>query len=334
MNAYVVLRLSSLVGVQKKLWVYLALAVLTFSFLIAAILESKIGNAFTRVLYILSSTWMGVLLLLFFTLLFFELLRLAVPISPRLTGTIVVAIVSILTIYALFNARRVSVRYEEIPSDIDMTIVHLSDIHLGSVGSSMLRKIVDRTNNLEPDIVVITGDLFDNHRPKTREAAMMLKELSAPTFMVTGNHEGYVGIENVVSALKDTNVRFLRNEAVDIRGIQIVGIDDSYNKNHLAEQLPKIELDSTKFTVLLYHRPTGVEAAEKHGVDLMLTGHLHNGQIVPFNLIVRCFFKHVRGLFKSGEMYLNVSTGSGTWGPPMRLGSRCEIVAIRLWKKN
>ena len=134
--------------------------------------------------------------------------------------------------------------------------------------------------------------------------------------------------------LRTTKVRPLRNEAVDFARIQIIGIDDSGRRFQVADQLKRIEFDDSKYCVLMYHRPTGFEAAVEQGVDLMLTGHTHNGQIAPFNLIVRLAFRHISGLYRHEGSYLYVTTGTGTWGPRMRLGSSNEIVLLKLRKTH
>jgi predicted MPP superfamily phosphohydrolase len=148
--------------------------------------------------------------------------------------------------------------------------------------------------------------------------------------MVTGNHERYEGIELVVDALKGTGVRVLRDEVVNTHGIQLVGVDDPGDfprKNHV---LARLNISDGKPSVLMQHTPGAVKDAQGAGIDLMLSGHTHNGQIIPFNYIVKLFFPYIQGLYRIGEMHLYVSPGTGTWGPPMRLGSRSEITLLRL----
>ena len=112
--------------------------------------------------------------------------------------------------------------------------------------------------------------------------------------------------------------------------IQFVGIDDSDNPGHVADTLPSIAMDKSKYRILLYHRPLGWEDAREHGIELMLSGHTHNGQIFPFNLLVKTRFKKIHGLYQNGGSALYVSPGTGTWGPIMRLGSVNEITCINL----
>ncbi len=326
-NFYILWRLFGLLDIKRRFVFALLLVILTFSFIGAAILERRFGNAPTKLLYVLASHWMGVAMLLLACLLAFEVINIILKIPKPYGGIAVLAITSIASIYAMINARILHITTIEIPATVNMNIAQLSDIHLGSVDGKFLSRIVEKTNSLNPDIVVITGDLVDSHHRLDREALSQLNDLSAPVFFVFGNHEHYAGLANVMALLQNTKVRTLRNESVDFDGLQIIGIDD---ENGVADQLRHIRIDPAKFSVLLYHRPEGLEAASKAGIDLMLSGHTHNGQIFPFNYYVRRHFRYMKGLYRHKNLYLYVSTGTGTWGPRMRLGSKSEITLLKL----
>ena len=158
-------------------------------------------------------------------------------------------------------------------------------------------------------------------------------KLSAPVFFAIGNHERYVGSDAVCARLEALGVTVLRNAAVDRGTLRIMGIDDAETRNQVARQLARIEVADHRpaaYTVLMYHRPDGVRAAARAGVDLMLCGHTHNGQIMPFNWMVKRFFPFIAGRFDIGDMALYVSPGTGTWGPTLRLGSVNEITLFEL----
>ena len=326
-NFYILWRLFGLLRIKRRFIFALLLVILTFSFLGAAILERRFGNALTKLLYVLASHWMGVGILLLTCLLAFEVINIILKIPKPYGGIAVLAITSIASIYAMINARILHITTVQIPATVNMNIAQLSDIHLGSVSGKFLSRVVEKTNSLNPDVVVITGDLVDSHHRLDSAALARLNDLAAPVFFVLGNHERYAGMANVLSLLKGTKIRTLRNESVDFDGLQIIGIDD---ENDVAERLKHIEIDPAKFAVLLYHRPEGIEAASKAGIDLMLSGHTHNGQIFPFNFYVRRYFPYVKGLYKHENLHLYVSAGTGTWGPRMRLGSKSEIILLKL----
>ena len=326
MNWYVLARLLHLFAIRKDLWFYLALIPLTSSFFVALALESRIGNRLTDVFFTLAMLWLGICGLLVWILLFQQILALAVPIPRRLWAIGVCAVAFGLTLYASNNARAIAVRREQIPH-LPIRIAHLSDIHIGSIGPSTLADIIVLTNGLKPDLVLITGDLFDNANSATRASAAQLKRFSAPVLFTSGNHESYTGLDNVQRMLSDTGIRWLRNETVDLKEVRIVGVDNSYG-TELMQQVLSRTPPSPVFTILMNHQPRGFELAARHGIGLMLSGHVHNGQIWPFNYVVRLFYPYLKGLHEHAGAFLNVSTGTGIWGPPMRLGSHSEIVLL------
>lgn len=330
MNAYALLRLAGLLAVKKKLLLWLLVGVLTVSFVVATWLEWRFGTKLARIIYVAAGTWMGVLLLLCSTLLVYEVVRFVLPCQPRTAAKVIIAVAALLSIYALINARRLEVRRIAIPAPVELTIAQLSDIHLGSISAATFERMIDRTNALDPDVVVVTGDLLDNLNEKTVAAVKLVDKLPMPVFFVTGNHEDYVGVDKVMLLLKETKVKPLRNEVVNFNGIQIVGVDHNFNHSHLADRLEDMEIEPARFNLLLYHRPANMESAVAEGIDLMLSGHTHHGQIFPFNFVVALFQRPVKGLHRIGSGQLYVSPGSGYWGPPLRLGSRCEITLFNL----
>jgi predicted MPP superfamily phosphohydrolase len=122
----------------------------------------------------------------------------------------------------------------------------------------------------------------------------------------------------------------LRTRAITHGAVQLIGIDDSEHPAQVKRELAKLDIDPSRFVLLLYHRPYGLSAAAAAGVDLMISGHTHNGQIVPFNFVVGRVFKRLVGLFSEGLTHLYVSPGTGTWGPVMRLGSRGEVTLFEI----
>ena len=211
----------------------------------------------------------------------------------------------------------------------DYRLVQISDVHVGSRSATFLKKIVDTINAQHPDIVLITGDFLDSGRVGPNDIAA-LKDLQAPVYLSIGNHERYAGLDRAVPLLEGAGVIVLRNRSVSLDGLQLIGIDDAEDKDQVRRELANIELEPACFKVLLYHRPLGWDAAVDSGIDLMLCGHTHNGQIFPFNWLVRQQFRIIRGLHSRGNCRLYVSPGTGTWGPAMRLGSRNEITCIDL----
>ena len=326
MNWYVLGRLCRLCVLRRTIWFYLALIPLTLSFIGALVLESTFGNRLTGLFFTLAMSWLGVCFLLLWILGVQQILSHVVPVPRRAWAASVCALAGVLALYAFVNARAVTVRRERIPS-LPVKIAQLSDIHIGSIGASMLTDIIARTNALNPDLILITGDVFDNATATTRELSAQLKAFAAPVVFTSGNHEVYTGYDNVREMLSATAIRWLRNDVAELKGIRIIGVDNNYGTELLQGVLDRLP-PSTVFTILMNHQPRGFDLAARHRIDLMLSGHVHNGQIWPFNYVVGIFYPYLKGLHTHADSFLNVSTGTGFWGPPMRLGSHCEIVLL------
>jgi predicted MPP superfamily phosphohydrolase len=210
-----------------------------------------------------------------------------------------------------------------------LRFVQLSDVHVGSRSSRFLDQVMRKVNQLDAQFLCITGDFIDA-RGVTEEELGSLRSFGGPVYFCIGNHEKYEDLDDIVQRLSNLGVTVLRNRAIAENGVQFIGIDDMEDAMQVSRQLARIDLDRESYVILLYHRPRGLEAAAAAGVDLMLSGHTHNGQIVPFNLIVKRVFKQMRGLYHHGQTALYVNSGTGTWGPIMRLGTRSEITLIEV----
>jgi predicted MPP superfamily phosphohydrolase len=157
-----------------------------------------------------------------------------------------------------------------------------------------------------------------------------LTRCPVPIYFSIGNHERYEDLDEIIARLTRLGVHVLRTATLQHGEVQLIGIDDRDHPLQVQYELAKVDVDQSSFVLLLYHRPRGLRAAAAAGVDLMISGHTHNGQIVPFNLVVARVFEKTVGLFREGATQLYVSPGTGTWGPIMRLGSRGEITLFEI----
>lgn len=336
LNYFIFFTMGNLLNLSTTT-IYSLVFLFAISFPAATILERTVSHAFTRAFYTFSSAWMGISIFVIFILIGYEILNLIFYIPPFTAGIGIIALASIISAYSILNSISLEIKDVEINIPTlkrNMKIVQLSDIHIGSIrNSGFIKKIVEKTNTLNPDIVLITGDTIDGSAKLHPHMFNTIDNLKMPVFLVIGNHEVYDGIENVFEVLKTTKINILRDEMVEIQDIQIIGVDYAFEKQHLKKVLSKLEIDQSKPSILMYHVPSELEAANKAGIDLQISGHTHKGQFFPFNFLGRLVFPYFNGLYEYNGTSLYVSPGTGTWGPPMRFGSRNEITLIKL-KKN
>lgn len=222
-----------------------------------------------------------------------------------------------------------------------LDVVAVSDIHLGTiVGRSRIDQIVDRINRLDPDLVLLPGDIVDEDlQPVIKQnLGEALRSIRARLgiYAVTGNHEYIGGAEAACAYLTEHNITVLRDQSVKVADtVFIVGREDrSCNRFNGRQRKSLAELiagvDRSYPVILMDHQPFGLEEAVGQGVDLQLSGHTHAGQLWPVNYIVDAVYELPWGYKKIAGTQFYVSNGVGTWGPPVRIGNRPEIVHLRL----
>jgi predicted MPP superfamily phosphohydrolase len=228
------------------------------------------------------------------------------------------------------------------PALVGYKIVQLSDIHVGpTIGRAFIEQMVAQTNALEPDLIVITGDLVDGTVGVLRDAVAPLADLRARdgVFFVTGNHEYYSGVDEWLAHLPSLGIRVLRNERVVIgegaTAFELAGVDDWSAGGRVHGHGPDLARalagrDRSRPLILLAHQPKQIFEAAQHDVDLQLSGHTHGGQMFPFGFLVRLQQPYVGGFYMHEGTAIYVSRGTGYWGPPMRVGAPSEITQIEL----
>jgi uncharacterized protein len=231
----------------------------------------------------------------------------------------------------------VPVTLGKLPRELDgFTIVQLTDIHVGgTIGRRFVTELVERTNAIAGDMIVLTGDFVDGSVEELADAVAPFAELRAPygVYFVTGNHEKYSGVEAWVAHFRSLGIRVLRNERVQIvrdgASFDLAGIEDHSLKHDLAAALAG--RDPARAVVLLAHQPRQVHVAAKYGIDLQLSGHTHGGQVWPWHYLVALQQGGlVAGRYTVGATQLYVSRGPSYWGPPIRVGAPPEITRVIL----
>ena len=332
---------------NKKLLFYIIVG-LSLSYIISSVISHKFDNFLTRIFYYTSSIWMGVLvsflIFIFIALIFISLSSIfGLSLNLKIIGYIVIVLSIAWSLYGIANARKpiikeIEVNIKNLPEYWDgKKAVQISDVHLGVIhGEKYMDYIVEQTNKIDPEIIFITGDLFDGTGDHIVKSASPLGNLrpNSGAYYISGNHETYLGIDKSLGAIKGTGITHLNDKVVEKEGLQIIGIDYKLRgeQKNLKEIIDKAQPEKPK--ILLIHEPVKVDYFKDNGIDLMLAGHTHNGQLFPFNYITKKIFKGFDyGLHQIDDFNIYTTNGAGTWGPPMRSFKPSEIVSITLRKK-
>ncbi|MCL1787255.1 MAG: metallophosphoesterase [Defluviitaleaceae bacterium] len=328
-------------------WVYqAAVAVIIFGSLAILSLANRFPTPFMRAVNIVAGyvamfvTFTGIMLLLVNLAIFIWDIPLLAGGFAALIGAFIIVTFGA-AMGNMFTIPQTTIKIPGLTNSL--TVMQISDAHIGLLyGSKYLTKIVDAINRKAPDFVVITGDLTETKAALAGGVLDPLAKLNAPTFFVEGNHDHYTGIDAVIAKLRSLNVRTLHNEVVETHGIQLLGIDylkaDNHafdmhakaNKKTVQSVLSNMALNKDMPAVLLLHNPTGIPYAQAAGVDLVVSGHTHRGQIFPFSLVGKLIFPYNSGLYRYKNMQVFVSSGVGGVMARMRLGSFNEINLLRL----
>jgi predicted MPP superfamily phosphohydrolase len=315
------------------------------SFVAASLLAFRYTNMAVRAFYRLAAVWTGLLSFLFLAAvaswLVFGVARLTgLPMDFHRMVKWLFGIAVIAGICGIFNASwtrvtRITVRLANLPAPWrGRKAALISDLHLGHVrNGKFLRRTVSKVLREAPNAIFIAGDLYDGTAIDAGRAAEPLRRLKAPqgVYFVAGNHEEFGDDSKYLRAIAAAGVRVLVNEKVEVDGLQIIGVPyrNATREGHLAAVLQGLCLDAHCASVLLTHAPDHPAIAEAAGVSLQLSGHTHLGQFLPWTWMARRVYRQfVYGLSRIGQMQVFTSSGVGTWGPPLRLGSKPEIVVL------
>lgn len=327
-------------------WLKVIFILLAFSFTAATLIAFRFRGKLVTWFYVFSAYWFGLINFLFMGAVAWFVVEnifdhYNIYASPALVGGITFGIAFLIHLYGTWNAQRAEITRISV-SLPDMhaawkgrKIVFVSDVHLGNVHHvKFAEKVVRKITALKPEVVFIGGDMFDGGACDPDALVAPFRDLHAPkgVYFISGNHEFYVrNFETAFEAIRKTGIRILNNEKIEIDGVEIVGVDyrDVHKKEEFAAVLAKIGVDRNKVSILLKHEPDNLPVAEAAGISMGFFGHTHQGQIFPLNLITRQMYKGFDyGLKQHGTMKVYTSSGVGTWGPPLRLGTRSEIVLV------
>jgi predicted MPP superfamily phosphohydrolase len=323
----------------------IALTILSVSFLATSLIGFRLTNVVLRFGYRITAVWLGFVNYAFFSSVLCWLVYLILHvggarIERHYFAWAFLGLSVAVSAYGVINSEwtrvtRIAVKLPRLPESWrGRTAVLVSDVHLGNYRAfGFIRRVVKMVLRLKPDVVFIAGDLYDGTPADLARLAEPLRMLKPPlgTFFVEGNHEEFSDHTKYLKAVAAAGVRVLENEKLIVDGLQIVGVtyQDATHSEHFRKMLGRTGFDRGQASILLTHAPDRVQVSAEEGISLQLSGHTHHGQFWPWTLAAeRMYGKFVYGLQRLGEMQVYTSTGAGTWGPPLRIGSSPEIVAI------
>lgn len=327
-----------------KKWMAIFAGVLTASLAGMMSLQTSAGAA-GHIVFCAASLMLGFFLFLLMAVALVDVVSLVFKPRMAVRRFLSIGIAAALFGYGLWNARTIRVTEITIPIaglSGEIRAVHLSDIHLGHVrGGEFLERVAQKTKALNPDVIFNTGDLFDSRYALADDALAAFKTISVPHYFVEGNHDIYVGADKVKQLAKNAGLIVLENQVTNFGELQVVGLNymmpdkeafdlHPVEGDTIKDVLPRLMIDESKPTLILHHSPSGAKYMDGRKMNLLLSGHTHGGQVFPFTLMADALFDHNRGLRKHGGLWINVSEGVGTFFTPLRLGTRSEVILVRL----
>jgi len=362
-NSYIFIRGLQAIpaGSSWRTWYIAGFWLIASTFVLARIMERACPCGFTGIITWIGSFWLAFMLYFILVALFLDFARLLdhfFHIFPQSfladyqhTKLIVLyatlALVTLVVAGGFVNARIPAIRKLElhvgktVTGDKSLNIVMASDIHLGTIiAKRKANRLLETINSLHPDIVLFAGDVVDEDLAPVIEnnlgANLVQIKSKLGVYAITGNHEYIGGVEPAVKYLSEHGITMLRDTAMLIDNrFYLVGREDRDRQRFTGKERKELneltkEVDFSRPVILLDHQPFNLERAVKLGIDLQLSGHTHHGQMWPFNYITSAIYEISCGYKLIGKTHFYVSSGFGTWGPPVRLGNRPEIVQIIL----
>jgi len=322
-----------------KMILWVTLTALGMSFTFFSMVSFTYQGPIVRSGYFGSAVWMLVWFYSSLAAVSTLVISLFFPVNVAFVGVLTLIIAFIMCIYGIINARiirvtKISVKLPNLPAFWKgKTAVMISDIHLGHVlRYGFAGNVIAKVNQLKPGIVFIPGDFFDGVKTNFHDLANLFAGIAAPhgIYYVTGNHELIAGVEICKEGIKKAGLYVLEDEVVDVEGLQVAGIEYSQEApSVLKAKLESMNIDRNAPSILLKHVPNYIEVAEDAGISLQLSGHTHLGQVWPGRFVTRRVFKGFDyGLKRLGNLQVFTSSGVGTWGPPLRVFTKAEIVEI------
>ncbi len=335
-------------------WFALIFWLIASTYIFGRVVERFYISLFTDVLTWIGSFWLAAMLYLFLIILFIDIIRLSdyffhfLPTSfynqSFKSGLMAIIGIVVAFIVVIGHLNAVSPKIRKMSVDInkqanglkEIKIAVASDIHMGTlIGPRRMTKFVETIEKIKPDLILLAGDIVDEDlQPVIRhDMGDVLMKLSAPlgVFAITGNHEYIGGVKAAVSYLESHNITFLRDTSIKIAdAFYVIGREDRSKRDRKEIKQLLNGQDRSLPIIMMDHQPYELDEVVKAGVDVQFSGHTHHGQLWPLNYITEAIYEVSQGYLRKGNTHFYVSNGYGSWGPPVRIGNRPEVVEVTL----
>lgn len=340
LHLYTIKFISQISFIKIKILVKKFFIFMFFISFLSLVLRTQINNNFFEIFYLISLCWIGIILILGFYCFFSNFIILTLKSLNKDLIIIITILVSLLSIiYSLYNGntvpkvREVNIRHTNLNVKNEINIVFISDTHFDfRYKNKIAKKIFMTINQLNPNFIVIGGDFLDPGFILD-ENVLSIKDCKFKKIIVFGNHEYYFGLDKARQIFEKLSFTILNNSSLAVDNINFIGLGDIRTENLSKQEVLEIINKNYKkdyLNIVISHQPLYFKEISENFDVIMLSGHIHKGQIFPFHIFTKLAYRHFYGLYKNKNSYLYVSSGAGVWGPPMRFFAKAEIVKINI----
>ena len=332
-------------GPQAAYWLRVALLLAAFLSPFTMFLRRHYQGPVFDLVYNTAYAWMGVILIAAFIFFCFQLagpLLRRLPLARAHLPALALATIALILCSSFYEAyktpdiKRITVPVKDLPPALEgLKIAQITDMHVDSAWKlRQFSGIVKRVNEAKPDLVLITGDLIDPGLTCRDQLGALAHKLESRlgVYGALGNHEYYYGLDKALGCYADFGIKLLKDDSADLGALRLIGISDIRTEGLSGADVVKVleKNKSGKFSVVMSHQPLFYKEIAEAGKYLVLSGHTHRGQIFPFSVFTKLFYPHFYGLYRIKDSVFYVSSGTGTWGPPLRWFAPAEIPIITL----
>ncbi len=344
---YLPKRVCDLLGIQRRFWIYAGNALLLIATTSTIGLVSTFSSQWIDLAYLILMALVGFLFYVFLLLLIYEVVKYFIKVPGKKVLATVLILASSVSTYGIWNAYQFHTTEQVIEItglEKPLRVAVMADVQLGGHrGKAYMEQVVEATNAMQADIILIPGDLADSNAILEEKNFASLAHLNAPSYFILGNHDLYIDTDRLLKILRKNNINILVDDVIETHGISILGLNYMKADNNgfdmhastetetIQSMLTQLSLPKNKPLLVMHHSPVGAEYVQQAGGALYVAGHTHaGGQVFPVTIVSKLFFEYLSGVYNHSGMPVFVSPGVGTFNLPMRIGTDNELNLLLL----